>query len=161
MSSNFHEQPHLNWNLWTIRCLLDQLHGVYMALPFSSSLCFFFTTKPQYLKVFFPSHPTHYSYNQFQCQHIDVGFRFRVSNWCTDMTHVISKFRLSLSCTSTLNTVVFFNKGEKGMWCSSCHTFAPIDSTFRTHGIYIWVSGGLREAHNWSQPTMREGPTPL
>ena len=46
------------------------------------------------------------------------------------------------------------------MKCSSRHTFAPIDSTLCTPGIYIEVSWGPREAHDWSQPTLREDPTP-
>ena len=49
------------------------------------------------------------------------------------------------------------------MKCSSRHTFqtfAPIDSTFCTPGMYIQVSGGPREAHDWSQPTLRGGLTP-
>ena len=46
------------------------------------------------------------------------------------------------------------------MKCSSRHIFAPIDSTFCTPGMYVQLSGGPREAHDWSQPTLRGGPTP-
>lgn len=55
---------------------------------------------------------------------------------------------------------VFSIKLGMGMMCSSCHTFASIDLTLCTPGIYIQVSGSRRKVHDSSEPTQKGGPTP-
>ena len=49
------------------------------------------------------------------------------------------------------------------MKCSSCHTFAPIDSTFwRPNSLHSVLLGSrLVEAQEWSQSALRGGPNSL
>ena len=44
MSSDFHEQPHVNWPLWTLHCLFDQSHGTLPCSIACIPMCFV-TTK--------------------------------------------------------------------------------------------------------------------
>ena len=98
-----------------------------------------FSSRPKHniLKFPFPSHPTHYSYNQFLCQHIDVPF-----GWEFPPDAMIWHIKLvNFSCFYPVlllwRQFCFSIKVRMGIRCSSRHTFAPIDSTFCTPGIYM------------------------
>ena len=84
LSSYFHVQPHVNWTLWTIRCLFDQLHGTLpCSIVYTPMICF--------VTLFsFNSHPTHYS-NQFRRHHMDVPFGLEFQPDAL-IWHLISQF---------------------------------------------------------------------